>query len=183
VTAGSFIAVVGPSGVGKDTLIEAALARRPDLVMARRVITRPPAPDTEDFESVDEITFAQQRDAGAYALHWRAHGLSYAIPAAVNAELAAGKHVLANLSRAVLCDAHKRFDSFFTIYVTAPADVLAERLTARGRETPKEVAQRLARNVADLPAGLDIVFVDNGGTLKDGVAAFLAALPVQLASA
>ncbi|MEO1491278.1 MAG: phosphonate metabolism protein/1,5-bisphosphokinase (PRPP-forming) PhnN [Pseudomonadota bacterium] len=182
-TAGSFIAVVGPSGAGKDTLIEAALARRSDLLMARRVITRPPAPGTEDFESVEESEFEARRLAGGFALHWHAHGLYYGIPASVDDDLAAGRHVLANLSRAVLVDAHKRFDSFFTIYVSAPADVLAERLTARGREAPKEIAQRLARNVADLPAGIDMRFVDNGGALEDGVAAFLAALPVQLASA
>ena len=34
-------AIVGPSGAGKDTLIEGALKQRPDLRLIRRVITRP----------------------------------------------------------------------------------------------------------------------------------------------
>lgn len=40
-TTGRLFAVVGPSGAGKDTLIAAALAARPDLAIVRRVITRP----------------------------------------------------------------------------------------------------------------------------------------------
>ncbi len=180
---GSFIGVVGPSGAGKDTLIDAALARRSDLMIARRVITRPPAPGTEDFESVDLSEFTSRCAAGEFALNWQAHGLSYAIPRSVDAHLATGQHVLANLSRAVLSKAGKRFDSFFTIHVSAPANVLAERLAARGREAPKEIAQRLARNIGDLPAGIDIRHVDNGRSLEEGVADFLAALPVQPASA
>ncbi|MFD1807738.1 hypothetical protein ACFSHQ_04955 [Gemmobacter lanyuensis] len=35
------VAVVGPSGAGKDTLMDAACAARPDLRRVRRWITRP----------------------------------------------------------------------------------------------------------------------------------------------
>jgi ABC-type glutathione transport system ATPase component len=37
---GRLFAVVGPSGAGKDTLIDAGRAARPDLLIVRRVITR-----------------------------------------------------------------------------------------------------------------------------------------------
>ena len=52
------VAIVGPSGAGKDTLIRGALAARPDLHLARRVITRPADTDSEDFDSVTEADFA-----------------------------------------------------------------------------------------------------------------------------
>ncbi len=74
-------AVVGPSGAGKDTLIAGALARRPDLRLVRRVITRPAAAGGEDFDGVTEAEFTARLKRGDFALHWQAHGLRYGIPA------------------------------------------------------------------------------------------------------
>ncbi|MEM9062445.1 MAG: phosphonate metabolism protein/1,5-bisphosphokinase (PRPP-forming) PhnN [Pseudomonadota bacterium] len=176
-TPGVFIAVVGPSGAGKDTLIRAAMAGSQDLVLARRVITRPPAPDTEDFDSVDEQEFARRRDAGAFALHWHAHGLSYGIPIGVDRDLAKGVSVIANLSRSMINAGRARFDRFRAIVVTAPVPVLAERLALRGRETAEDIAERLERARYTPPVGDDVIAVDNGGDLATAVAAFRAALP------
>lgn len=174
---GTFIAVVGPSGSGKDTLIRAALAERPDLVAARRVISRPPDDATEVFESVDEAEFAAARVEGRFALDWHAHGLSYAIPVAVERDLARGRHVLANLSRQAVGAARARFRPFLALVVTAPPEVLARRLALRGRENAAAIAERLLRAGCTVPEGPDTVVVDNGGALGAGIRAFLAALP------
>lgn len=174
---GCFVAVVGPSGAGKDTLIRAAMDGRPDLVLARRVISRPAAPESEDFESVTEAGFADRRAAGDFALDWQAHGLSYGIPASVEALLAGGTTVIANLSRGMIDAARARFDPFRAIVVTAPAQVLAARLAGRGRESAADIAARLERAGYAAPAGPDVCTVDNGGRLEDAVAAFRAALP------
>lgn len=176
---GTFVAVVGPSGSGKDTLIRTALARRPDLVAARRVISRPPDDATEVFESVTEAGFAQASGEGRFALDWRAHGLCYAIPAGVEHDLAAGRHVLANISRNAVAAARRRFQPFLALVVTAPADVLAGRLRARGREDAASIAGRLNRARSPLPEGPDVAIVDNGGPLEAGLDAFLRALPPQ----
>ncbi|MEL6997053.1 MAG: phosphonate metabolism protein/1,5-bisphosphokinase (PRPP-forming) PhnN [Pseudomonadota bacterium] len=176
-TRGSFVAVVGPSGAGKDTLIREAMAGRADLMLARRVITRPPAPDSEDYESVDSAEFARRREAGAFALHWVAHGLSYGIPIIVDAQLASGLSVIANLSRNVIETGRQRFESFRVIVVAAPVAVLAERLAQRGRETAEEIAERLERAGFAAPVGDDVITVENGGDLRTAVAAFRAALP------
>ena len=171
---GTFVAVVGPSGAGKDTLIDAALAARPDLRRARRAIAPPRAAVGEDAEPMEPAAFDAAEARGAFALSWRAHGLRYGVPAAVEADLAAGRCVLANLSRGVLDAARARFAPFRAVLVTAPPTVLAERLAARGREDAEAIAARLARAGPDDP---DAIHVDNGGTLADGTAAFLAALP------
>ena len=60
---GQLIAVVGPSGAGKDTLIEAARRARPDLLIVRRVITRPTESGGEDFEGVTEAEFRAATEA------------------------------------------------------------------------------------------------------------------------
>ena len=91
---GRLFAVVGPSGAGKDTLMAAAAARVPALRLARRVITRPADAGGEDFDGVTEAAFQRRLAAGAFALHWQAHGLHYGIPAAIDQDLAAGRCVL-----------------------------------------------------------------------------------------
>jgi ribose 1,5-bisphosphokinase len=70
----------GPSGVGKDSLMEALVARRADLHRVRRVITRPAEAGGEAFDSVSPALFAARAAGGDFALHWTAHGLSYGIP-------------------------------------------------------------------------------------------------------
>ncbi len=79
-TIGRLFIVVGPSGAGKDTLIAGAKVLRPDLHWARRVITRAEVAGGEPFEGVSLEEFNTRRDAGEFALHWQAHGLSYGVP-------------------------------------------------------------------------------------------------------
>ena len=175
-TTGRLFAVVGPSGAGKDTLIAAALAARPDLAIVRRVITRPVEAGGEPFEGVSLPEFERRRAAGEFALEWQAHGLCYGIPAAALAPLAAGRDVIFNGSRAALPLARDRFAGLRVILVTAPPAVLAARLAGRGREAAADIAARLERSGFALPEALHVTTVCNDGALEQGVARFLAAL-------
>jgi phosphonate metabolism protein PhnN/1,5-bisphosphokinase (PRPP-forming) len=171
------VAVVGPSGAGKDTLMAGARARLagdPQIRFARRVITRPAEAGGEDHLPMTEEEFGRLRDAGGFALCWQAHGLSYGIPAQAAAEIARGIVVVANLSRAVLRDAAARFP-LTVLEITAPPAVLAARLAARGRETAEDVARRLARE-APLPHGLAVQRVLNDGPVAEGIAQVIAML-------
>jgi len=167
------VLVVGPSGAGKDTLLDAAkraLVDDPRFRFVRRVITRPTEAGGEAHEAVTDTEFATRN----FALSWHAHGLSYGIPADIAADLTAGRVVVANVSRGVIAEAVRRFP-VRVIEVTAPPDVLAARLATRGRESAAEVAARLARNVA-LTDGVEIQTVVNDTTMESGAARFLAAL-------
>jgi len=167
------VLVVGPSGAGKDTLLDAArtaLADDPRFRFVRRVITRPADAGGEVHEAVTEAAFA----ARTFALAWQAHGLRYGIPADITADIAAGCVVVANVSRGVIAEAAARFP-VRVIEITAPPDVLAARLATRGRESAADTAARLARNVA-LPDGFPVETVMNDATVETGAARFLAAL-------
>jgi ribose 1,5-bisphosphokinase len=167
------VLVVGPSGSGKDTLLEAArraLADDPRYRFVRRVITRPADAGGEAHEAVTPKEFAR-RD---FALQWRAHGLSYGIPADVVDDIGRGLVVVASVSRTVIAEAARQFPAR-VIEVTAPADVLAARLVSRARENAQDIAARLARNVA-VPDRVHAETVMNDASLEEGVARFLAAL-------
>ncbi len=175
-TAGRFVAVVGPSGVGKDSVIDALVAATPALVRARRVITRPAEAGGEAFEGVDAGTFRRRADAGAFVLTWEAHGLCYGIPAGVRQSLEAGSDVIANLSRGVLGEARRLFPRLAVLALTARPEVLAARLAGRGRESAAEIEGRLARMDGFRVEGADVTQVDNSGSLAQTLAAARAAL-------
>lgn len=173
------VLVVGPSGAGKDTLLDgarAALDGDPDFVFPRREITRPAEAGGEDHDPVDEARFAAREAAGGYALTWRAHGLAYGIPADIADDLALDRTVVVNVSRAVLDEARARFGALRVLVVTADPEILARRLSQRGRESAADIAQRLTRAEAIPVAGDDVVVVQNDSTPQEGVARFLAAL-------
>ncbi|MBV6658579.1 MAG: phosphonate metabolism protein/1,5-bisphosphokinase (PRPP-forming) PhnN [Devosiaceae bacterium] len=174
--AGRFIAVVGPSGVGKDSIINALCAEVSTLHRVKRVITRDPEAGGEDYEPVDRATFAEREAAGAFALSWEAHGLLYGIPASVGDLLEKGDDCIANLSRSKLVMASSVFPTFLVLSVTANAETLAQRLSQRGRETPQDQSRRLARAGMDLPKGLNVTSIDNSGRLEDAVDRAQAAL-------
>jgi ribose 1,5-bisphosphokinase len=167
------VLVVGPSGAGKDTLLNAArraLAGDARFRFVRRVITRPADPAGEDHEPVTEAEFG----ARDFALQWQAHGLRYGIPVDIAADVASGVVVAANVSRAVIAEAAARFP-VRVIEVTAPPQVLAERLAMRGRETASDIAARLTRTVS-LPENVAVETVLNDTTPEIGAERFLAAL-------
>ena len=92
---GRLVAVVGPSGVGKDSVMAALVEADPAWMLARRVITRPSEAGGEDFEGVSEEAFRARDAAGEFLLSWEAHGLHYGVPRAI--EQAVGGRIAGRL--------------------------------------------------------------------------------------
>lgn len=177
--AGTLVLVVGPSGAGKDSILDGArreLAKDPRFVFARREITRPPQEGDEDHVPVSRKDFAERSRAGAYALSWEAHGNGYGIPATIAESLARGRVVIANVSRGIIPEARARFSPLRIVNVTVPPAVLAERLRARGRESAAQIESRLERAAAYRVSGEDVVTLSNDGSLDDSVRAFVSQL-------
>jgi phosphonate metabolism protein PhnN/1,5-bisphosphokinase (PRPP-forming) len=171
---GRLILVVGPSGAGKDSLIawcRVRLAGNPSVVFPRRVITREMTDGSEDHVTVSEAAYGEMAANGGFALHWRAHGLGYGIPASIASDLAAGRSVVVNVSRAVLDEARRRFPQVTVVSVTVPPAVLAERLHRRSRESAEDITGRLARAGAYDVTGPDVVALDNSGSIGTAGAA------------
>ncbi|HTO28097.1 MAG TPA: phosphonate metabolism protein/1,5-bisphosphokinase (PRPP-forming) PhnN [Devosia sp.] len=176
---GSLVLVVGPSGVGKDTLIAGArhaLENDKRFVFVRRLVTRPSDAEIEEHDSLDPETFRQMDEAGRFALSWDAHNLRYALPLSLDTDLALGKTVVANVSRHVVPEAVKRYPACAVVLITAEISCRAERLIRRGRESGDQITARLARESAPVPSGITPIIIDNSGLLAIGVTAFVMAL-------
>lgn len=175
---GRLVVVVGPSGVGKDSLLSAAratLATVPDLLFVRRAITRPASGDAEDHEPMSDEAFAAAEQDGAFCFTWRAHGLCYGLRTDLEAHLGAERPAIVNGSRKVLADMARRFPGLAIVRVTADPQVIAARLASRGRESDEEIAARLAR-AAEIPDVAPVAVVDNSGTLDDAARSFVDAV-------
>jgi ribose 1,5-bisphosphokinase len=179
---GVFVAVVGPSGAGKDSLLSAArtsLADDPRFVFARRVITRV-ADHTEDHDSVDAETFGRFVSERGFVLWWEAHNLSYGLPVALTEQLAQNRVVIANVSRAVLPTIRKTFSRSCVVQITASEETLRQRLASRGRETAAVQQGRLARAqmiAVDVDADVTIA---NDGEFEDACRRFVEALKAAI---
>jgi len=170
---GRLVLVVGPSGAGKDTLIDlarATLRNDASVVFPRRVVTRAAADEPHD--TMDPDAFARAARAGAFALTWDAHDLRYGIPAEIDGDIRAGRTVVCNVSRTIVDEARERYAEVRVVLVTAPPEVLAARLAARARRSDGDLARRLARSQDFAPLAADCV-IANVDAPEAGAAALM----------
>jgi ribose 1,5-bisphosphokinase len=175
---GCLVAVVGPSGAGKDTLINAAriaMATHPRLMFARRVITRP-ADVTEPHDPVTEAQFEAQLAQHAFAFWWQANGLFYGIPATAVRAVAEGGVVVVNVSRESVPELQARYPCVRIVHVTAAPETRAMRLALRGREPPEGRASRMARKAEPVDVWCADLTIINDGAPEPAIAAFEAML-------
>ena len=175
------IYVIGPSGAGKDSLLNSLrqeMANMTDLTdtgtpsplyFAKRTITRSHDQSNEDHEVVDSSNFELLIKSDAFAMHWFANGLHYGVRHQELAPMSEGTWVMVNGSRGYLEEAKQRFPGLTVLFITAPVEVLRERLLSRGRENEQAIEARLSR-LQDFALEPQDLCVSNGGSLADSVA-------------
>ena len=167
---GRLVLVVGPSGAGKDTLLglaRTACVEDEAIVFPRRIVTRD-ASAAEDNVAVTPDEFRRGLDHGDFAVHWDAHGLSYALPLAINDDIRAGRTVVANVSRTVISALRRAYANVVVVAITAPPEVLAQRLAARARHSDGNIVERLTRSVGDASAQADVTILNAGSAEYHG---------------
>ena len=161
---GRLVLVVGPSGAGKDTLIglaRAALADDGNVLFPRRLVTREASP-SEDNEYASPEAFQSALSRGDLAVHWEAHGHCYGLPCSIIDDIHADRTVIVNVSRTVVEAMRRAFVDVVVVAVTAPPEVLAERLAARTRRGDGRIADRLGRVVDGVAASPDFTIINVG---------------------
>jgi ribose 1,5-bisphosphokinase len=161
---GRLILVVGPSGAGKDTLLglaKTACADDRNVVFPRRVVTRE-ASEAEDNAQLSPDAFLKALARGEFAMHWEAHGHHYGLPRAIEDDICQGRTVVVNVSRTVVDALRRAYADVVVIAITAPPEVLAERLAGRARGSDGKIEQRLGRAVDEATAEPDVTVLNVG---------------------
>jgi ribose 1,5-bisphosphokinase len=182
---GYLVLVVGPSGAGKDSILDGAraeLAGDPRFHFVRREITRPADAGGEEHLPVSWDQFRARAVDGSYALAWEAHGCGYGVPASALRDLARGQSAIVNVSRGVIASARTRFSPVRVVHISVPERMLAQRLNARGRENADQIARRIERAGVFQVDGGDVLTLVNDGPLARSVASFVAMLRALPAS-
>ena len=175
--------VMGPSGAGKDSLLDWLKTKLPPqspIRFAKRTIDRPLQVQGEQHESVDSATFERLQQEQSFAMHWLANGRQYGVRHAELEPLKQQQWLLVNGSRAYLPEALRQFEGMSVLHISASADILRARLLARQRETPEAVEARVQRAVAfTVPQSCRCVSVLNDTSLDDAGAELLNALALM----
>lgn len=171
---GRLIVVVGPSGSGKDTLInwlKGQLSHDKRYMFVRRTVTRIADGKTEDHDSISFEQFADIESRGKFAVTWDAHGLRYGLPIGVLAHVKSGGMAIANGSRRALSDIKRAFPQLIIINLRVDRAVLANRLAERGRENAVQIKKRLDQMDLPLSGNLSVFDIDNSTNIdRAGVA-------------
>lgn len=177
---GRLLYIVGPSGAGKDALLDYARARIPEeanVRFARRWITRQAGAVGEDHSPVGQEEFERMVADGRFAMHWYANGNGYGIGREIVDWLCQGATVVVSGSREYLPQALRDYPDMKVISVTVSPKVLRGRLERRGRESAEEIERRLERATQfALPSGIAAVEIQNDLALDEAGEAMLAAI-------
>jgi ribose 1,5-bisphosphokinase len=173
---GPLVYVMGPSGAGKDSVLTRARALLPGaapVFFAHRYITRPADVGGENHVALTEAEFLLRRDHGLFAFDWEAHGNRYAIGSEIQSWRNAGLTVVVSGSREHFLKVNGLDADTHPVLITAPAERLAARLAARGREDSGAAAERLGRGEAYTVDDSRLVTILNDGALEDAAQAFV----------
>lgn len=156
---GNLVVLVGPAGVGKSTVVKHLRENIPGMYFSVSMTTRDPRPgevDGIDYFFVSPEAFQEYIDRGEM-LEWAdIHGglQRSGTPASpINEALEQGRPVLAEVDIVGARNIKKSKPDAHTVFLAPPSwDVLVERLTGRGTESPEIIERRLETARIELEA-------------------------------
>lgn len=171
---GDLTVILGPSGVGKGTLVAQLRRRYPELWVSVSVTTRAPRPGEVDgvaYHFVDDSAFDQLIEDGAL-LEWARYGSArYGTPAEpVRAALGRGLKAVLEIELRGARQVRAAMPQARFIFIVPPdQETLAARLRGRGTESPEQVERRLAAAKRELAAADEFDHVVVNGEVGEAV--------------
>lgn len=171
---GILVVISGFSGAGKGTIMK-ELIRSYDYFLSVSATTREPRDgeiDGKDYYFHTREEFEMMIDNGEL-IEWAQYvGNFYGTPKKyVEEQLEQGKDVLLEIEMQGGMLVKEQFPDALLIFVSPPsAQILRERLTGRGTESPEEIEKRLQRAVEEVQYMKDYDYIIVNDKLEDAVA-------------
>jgi len=145
---GKLVILSGPSGVGKDTVIDGWQARNPNVVRVVAYTTRAPRPGEAngvDYHFTDRSEFLGKAQAGDFLEYKEVHGNFYATPLTDMIQLLeSGKIAVLKIDvQGALTVMEKRSDALSIMLLPPSAEELERRIRQRGTEDLATIDKRL----------------------------------------
>ncbi|MGQ4661490.1 guanylate kinase [Lysobacter sp. F6437] len=146
---GTLYIVAAPSGAGKSSLVNAVLARDPNIRLSISFTSRAPRPGerhAEHYHFVDEAEFERMVEAGDFFEHARVHGdWKGTARQSVEPQLASGKDVLLEIDWQGARQVRAKVPGAVSVFILPPSrNALEQRMRSRGQDSEAVIAQRLA---------------------------------------
>jgi guanylate kinase len=145
---GLIVIVSGPSGAGKDTVINAWKERNPLVERVVTFTTREPRKgevDGVDYHFVDEVTFLKKAKAGDFLEHKEVHGNRYGTPIdGLAAITSSGKIAVLKIDVQGALAAMPKLEGEVSIFIQPPSmEELERRLLLRNTEPMSQIRVRI----------------------------------------
>ena len=143
------MAVSGPSGVGKGTIVKTLLQRRDDVVESVSCTTRAPREGEihgKHYFFLSKEEFMRRIDENDFLEYDEHFGNYYGTPEApIRRWLAEGKHVILEIEVQGAEKVMEKRQDLLSLFIAVPsAEELERRLRGRGTETDEVIRKRLA---------------------------------------
>ncbi len=146
---GCLFVISAPSGAGKSSLVNAVLAREPEISLSISFTSRGPRPSerhAQHYHFISSDEFRGMIDAGDFFEYAIVHG-DYKGTArqSVEPHLAAGRDVLLEIDWQGARQVRAKVPDCVTIFILPPSrEELERRLRARGQDSEETILRRLA---------------------------------------
>jgi len=180
------VVLSGPSGVGKDTLLQKLQEYGYEFCFVVTMTTRPPRPNEvhgKDYLFVNKDEFARLMMMDEFLEHSVVYGDYKGIPKdQVRKALASGKDVLMRIDVQGAAKVHKIVPNAVTIFLTTETEgELVSRLSERKTETSDGLAIRIATTREEMKRldEFDYVVINREGQQDDAVKQILSIISAE----
>lgn len=182
---GLLLVLSSASGAGKTTITRRLVERDPSLLLSVSVTTRPPRASEvngTDYWFIDQARFIEMVEGGELLEHATVFGNSYGTPRqAIESALAEGQDIITDIDWQGTQQLNETVgDDLVKVFILPPsAEILEQRLRARGQDSDAAIAERMAKSSEEMSHYPEYDYVAINDDLDDCVSVVEAILTAE----